>query len=69
MTTMTAAQNVTPITGGKVHLPNLHVQDVFPDCRMGRNMARTRFVFTDAPVDCENCLEQLRLRALRDAQA
>ena len=60
----TETKNVTPTTGGKVHLPSLTF-DFQPLCNTyGPAGARTRYRVTDAEVTCKPCAEQLRRREL-----
>jgi hypothetical protein len=64
-------RHVTPFAGGKVHLelPGLGDDHPFPLCRTGAmTNSGAKYRFTDAPVDCANCTEQLRRRALRAAR-
>lgn len=70
----TATLNVRTDTGGRVHLPHPGFKPndtiIWPHCRSyGANAVRSRYVHTDAPVDCSHCLVQLERRELAAARA
>lgn len=68
MTVMATTEHVTPVAGGKVHLPH-PVFDLHPLCaNYGPVGARTRYRTTDAEVTCTHCREQLRRRELAAAR-